>query len=312
MRALAVLVISISAAMAWCAAGEEVAPLKVKPFRDDLSELERWVMFERGTERPFTGKYVDHFEKGIYVCNNCGIPLYRSEDKFHSGCGWPSFDDEIPGAVRRSPDPDGVRTEISCAYCGAHLGHVFEGEGFTPKNVRHCVNSASMRFLPQGERPRINRIFLAGGCFWGVEHLMKRHPYVVDTRVGYMGGHVPNPTYKMVCTGRTGHLETVEVIYQGDKPVEEILRYFFEIHDFSQEDGQGPDIGPQYLSAIFYTDEEQREVAERLIQRLKEMGHKVATQLREASTFYLAEDYHQDYYDKTGEAPYCHRWRKVF
>jgi peptide methionine sulfoxide reductase msrA/msrB len=114
----------------------------------ELTKEEESVIVHKGTEKPFTGKYYAFWERGTYVCKRCGTPLYRSENKFESDCGWPSFDDEIPGTVKRLPDPDGVRTEIQCANCGAHLGHVFKGEGFTKKDTRHCVNSISMNFIP--------------------------------------------------------------------------------------------------------------------------------------------------------------------
>jgi len=278
-----------------------------------LTPKEISVIVNKGTERPFTGEYDEFFEKGTYICKQCGLPLYKSEDKFNSGCGWPSFDDEIPAAINKNVDADGRRTEITCAYCGAHLGHVFHGEHLTNKNIRHCVNSISMDFIPDGEKIKYNRAIFAGGCFWGVEQLFKEKEGVVDTRVGYTGGRTKNPPYDQVCMGFTGHAEAVEVIYDTEKTsYEELTKLFFEIHDFTQKNRQGPDIGKQYRSAIFYTDEEQKKTAEKIINELESKDFNVETKVEEASTFYVAEEYHQDYYKKTGKQPYCHYKREVF
>ena len=155
--------------------------------------------------------------------------------------------------------------------------------------------------------------YFAGGCFWGVEHLLQEVGGVTDVRSGYMGGHTEKPTYREVSSGRTGHAETVEVVYDPTRTTfEELARLFFEIHDPTQVDRQGPDRGSQYRSAIFYVDDEQRLTAERLIGILKEKGHDVATEVTAAGPFWKAEDYHQDYYAKSGGSPYCHTRRKLF
>jgi len=280
---------------------------------NQLTKEEEDVMLHKGTEPPFTGIYNDHWEKGIYLCKRCDTPLFRSEDKFNAGCGWPSFDDEIPNRVKRSPDPDGIRTEISCANCGAHLGHVFQGEGFTYKNTRHCVNSISLKFQPVVAKRRTERAIFAGGCFWGVEYYLQPVNGVISTTVGFIGGHKENPSYQDVCYKDTGHAEAVEVVYDPDVvSYEQLAKLFFEIHDPTQINRQGPDVGEQYRSEIFYLNEEQKATAERLIEMLRAKGYHVATKVTPAGTFWKAEEYHQDYYGKTGGAPYCHRYEKRF
>jgi len=277
-----------------------------------LTPEEERVIIHKGTERPYTGEYLNNKQPGTYVCRQCDAPLYKSEDKFDSHCGWPSFDDEIPGAVTRVPDADGRRTEIICNNCGAHLGHVFTGEGFTDKDTRHCVNSISLKFIPE-QKKEIKKAYFASGCFWGTEYYFMKAPGVAQTAVGFMGGHVDNPTYKEVCQQNTGHLETTEVDYDTSKTsYEDLVKLFFETHDFTQTNGQGPDIGPQYLSCIFYNDAREREIAEKYIKKLTDKGYKVATMLKPASTFWKAEDYHQQYYEHKGSTPYCHVYKKIF
>ena len=280
-----------------------------------LTKAEERVIVKKGTEMPFTGKYDDFDENGTYVCKRCGAPLYRSTDKFDAGCGWPSFDDEIPGAVTRTPDPDGMRTEITCSNCGAHLGHVFTGEGFTAKNTRHCVNSISMLFVPAkpAKMATQDTAYFAGGCFWGVEYYMEQATGVISAESGYLGGVKKAPTYRQVSSHTTGYAETVRVIFDPSITTYEALaKLFFNIHDPTQINRQGPDIGRQYRSEIFYTNMEQRKTAEKLIAQLKQKGYKVATLVTPAETFWKAEDYHQDYYAHKGGTPYCHKFVEKF
>jgi len=159
----------------------------------------------------------------------------------------------------------------------------------------------------------IRKAYFASGCFWGTEYWFMKATGVKSTAVGFMGGQVDNPTYQQVCTGTTGHLECVEVEYDASKTsYENLVTLFFETHDFTQTNGQGPDIGSQYLSCIFYTNETEKTVVENCIQRLGRMGYRVATQVRPASTFWIAEDYHQQYYEHKGTQPHCHSYKKIF
>jgi peptide methionine sulfoxide reductase msrA/msrB len=280
----------------------------------DLTKAESHIINDKGTETPFTGKFTNFNEKGTYICKKCGAALYYSSDKFESSCGWPSFDDEIKGAIVKIPDADGIRTEIECANCGAHLGHVFTGEYLTAKNVRHCVNSVSLEFVPAHlETGRYGTVIFAGGCFWGVEYYLQKSDGVISVTSGFIGGTVKNPSYKEVCTGKTGHAEAVKVIYDPQKTsYDQLLRLFLEIHDPTQVGGQGPDLGDQYRSEIFYLNDDQRSIAEKDLNILREKGYKIATKVTKASEFYTAEDYHQDYYFKNGKVPYCHAYTKRF
>lgn len=273
-----------------------------------LTAPERAVIIDKGTEAPYSGQYYKHSAPGTYTCRQCGAPLYRSTDKFESSCGWASFDDEIPGAVKRVADRDGKRTEILCAKCGGHLGHVFLGEKFTPKSQRHCVNSISLEFTPQTEVA-----IFAGGCFWGVEHLMQKTPGVISVESGYTGGKTKNPTYQEVCTDKTGHAEAVRVTFDpAVTSYETLTKLFLEIHDPTQVNRQGPDVGTQYRSEIFYTTPTQRVTAEKLLSILRAKGLKIATLISSSDEFYPAEQYHQDYYLRKGTEPYCHAYTKRF
>ena len=276
-----------------------------------LTDKEKYVIEQKGTERPFTGIYTDHFESGTYKCKKCGTELFKSDDKFHSGCGWPSFDDAIDGKVKMIPDKDGHRTEIVCSNCGGHLGHVFKGEKFTPKDTRFCVNSISLNF--ESVLPLTETAIFAGGCFWGVEYYFMKQDGVISTEVGYTGGSMEDPEYYDVSTGATGHAEAVKVVFDPSRiSYEELARLFFEIHDPTQENRQGPDIGTQYRSAVFYNDQKQKETAQRLINILRAKDYDVVTELMEAGKFYPAEKYHQEYYKRKGSKPYCHFRNKRF
>lgn len=278
-----------------------------------LPDIVLAVVNEKGTEEPFSGKYDDFDKSGTYLCRQCGLALFRSKNKFHSGCGWPSFDEEIEGAVTSKLDADERRTEILCARCSAHFGHVFKGEGFTTKNNRHCVNSLSLDFVPDHDIQDTEEAIFAAGCFWGVEYYFKQLPGVLKTEVGYTGGRKKNPTYQEVCSHTTGHYEAIRVVYDPAKiNYEALIKFFFEIHDPGQTDGQGPDRGEQYLSVIFYYDDEQKKIALKLIKELEALGYKIATKVLPVSIFWRAETYHQDYYQKTGKQPYCHRYEKKF
>ncbi len=278
-----------------------------------LTPLAQRVIDLKATEYSNTGRYNFLAGRGSYLCRRCGVALFRADSQFNGGCGWPSFDQSVLDSVAEIPDADGRRTEIICARCSGHLGHVFYGESYTKSNCRHCVNSAAIDWVSNSVVVDSEEAIIAGGCFWGVAHLLQQLAGVLKVEVGYSGGTVEAPTYEQLCRGDSGHYESARVVF--DKQTTsyyDILKYFFEIHDPTQVLGQGPDIGPQYKSAIFCYDEHQKNTALQLIRLLESKGFAVATELKEVHVFWPAEEYHQNYYQKQNKQPYCHRRTRRF
>lgn len=303
--------------------GYDVTPLK----QDKIDELARKlnpedakIILAKGTERAFCGNLLDNKKEGVYVCKLCGLPLFRSDDKFDSGTGWPSFFQPFDKAHIRYERDDSygmVRTEIMCNRCGGHLGHVFE-DGPKPTGLRYCLNSASLDFVekkdgkvdfPPASRPvKTETAYFAGGCFWGVEDRFQQTAGVIDAVSGYMGGKTKNPTYKQVCYEDTEHAETVKVVFDPARvSYSQLLERFFKYHDPTQLNRQGPDIGDQYRSAIFTTTPEQQEAVKMFIAEQQKTdrfkSREIVTQVVSADNagpFYEAEEYHQDYHLKHG------------
>ena len=270
--------------------------------RDYFSKLtseEKHILKDKGTEAPFTGEYNEHFDAGIFICRACENPLYESNTKFNSGCGWPSFDDEIEGAINRHEDLSAgtIRTEICCANCDGHLGHVFTGEQITEKDTRHCVNSLSIRFKAYSQ---LEKATFGAGCFWSVEKLFRATTGVYLTQVGYMGGAIDMPTYKEVCSGTTNHAEVVDLYFDPKKiNYPELLTIFWKNHNPTTLNRQGVDIGTQYRSVVFYYNEQQKnEVEQSIAEQHKNWENEIVTQVISASTFCRAEEYHQNYLNK--------------
>jgi len=293
--------------------------------KDHLTPEQYRVTQRNGTERPFTGEYWDHHEPGIYVDVVSGEPLFASTDKFDSGTGWPSFSRPITNVViKRDFKMFFPRTEVRSKHADSHLGHVFTDGPRERGGMRYCINSAALRFVhradleAQGygdyvtlftEEDRMGEYrtaILAGGCFWGMQDLIRRQPGVVSTRVGYTGGRNAHATYR----NHPGHAEAVEIVYDPAKTdYRALLEFFFQIHDPSTKDRQGNDIGSSYRSAIFYLDDEQKQVALDTIADVDASGlwpGRVVTEVVPAADFWEAEPEHQDYLLRIPNGYTCH------
>ena len=301
--------------------------------RKKLSPEQFAVTQQCGTEPAFRNAYWDNHKPGIYVDVVSGEPLFSSLDKFDSGSGWPSFTQPVKGAdvVEKKDSALGMdRTEVRSKLADSHLGHVFDDGPAEKGGLRYCINSAALKFIPVEEMDQAGygkylepfikaglikpseheTAILAGGCFWGMEEILRKIPGVLKTTVGYSGGTTADPTYEQVCTGTTGHAEAIQVVFDPSRlSYEALLDYFFRMHDPTTLNRQHNDVGTQYRSAIFYNSEAQKKTAVAVQARWDKSGEfnrPITTEITAATKFYPAEEYHQEYLVKNPDGYTCH------
>jgi peptide methionine sulfoxide reductase msrA/msrB len=299
--------------------------------KKNLSPLEYQVTQHEGTEPAFNNKYWNEKRPGIYVDVTTGEPLFSSLDKYDSGTGWPSFTKSInEKSIDKKLDPGilGDRTEVRSKTGNAHLGHIFDDGPKDKGGKRFCINSAALKFIPLEEMEKagygeymstfngalssqpVETAVLAGGCFWGVEELIRKLPGVISTEVGYTGGNSETPIYATVKTGSTGHAESIEVKFDPTKlSYKDLLQFFFRIHDPTTVNQQGNDKGTQYRSAIFFANEQQKKMAEEVKAAVEKAGKwkkPIVTEIVPLKKFYSAESFHQDYLQKNPGGYTCH------
>jgi len=274
-------------------------------WRDILTPEEFRVTRQKGTERAHSSDMCSLFEPGLYECICCGTLLFDASEKFESGTGWPSFTNPVKeNAVAYHKDSSFgmVRVEALCNTCDAHLGHIFP-DGPQPSGLRYCINAVSMRKVTSSTA----KATFGGGCFWCTEAIFQEITGVEQVLSGYAGGEIKNPTYREVCSGRTGHAEVIQVNYDPNLiSYEQLLVVHLTTHNPTTLNKQGADRGTQYRSIIFYQSNEEKKVAERVIERLQSHYDKpIVTELKKLEMFYEAEANHQDYYLSNPQGGYC-------